>query len=113
MWTYRARLVRAIDGDTIRVELDLGFDVRVVHDIRVAGVDTPELRGGTQATREAAQAARRFTEQWCTAGAHDGWPLTVTTSRSRSFTRYVGSVERGGRSLARSLVGAGHAVTAR
>ena len=44
MYTYKARLDRVIDGDTIDVNIDLGFDITVHKRIRLAGIDTPESR---------------------------------------------------------------------
>ena len=44
MYTYKAKLDRVIDGDTIDVNIDLGFDISVHKRIRLAGIDTPESR---------------------------------------------------------------------
>lgn len=41
-----ATLLRVIDGDTLRVDLDLGWTHRMTEDVRLVGVDTPEPRGG-------------------------------------------------------------------
>lgn len=41
----KARLLKVVDGDTLRLEIDLGFGTRLAHDIRLLGVDTPEPRG--------------------------------------------------------------------
>lgn len=46
-FVYRARGVRVVDGDTMDVEVDLGFKVKMVHRLRLKGVDTPEKRGET------------------------------------------------------------------
>jgi len=42
---YQATLVKVVDGDTIDVTLDLGFNV-LLHNqrVRLAGIDTPESR---------------------------------------------------------------------
>ena len=44
MYIYKARLDRVIDGDTIDVHIDLGFDITVHKRVRLAGIDTPESR---------------------------------------------------------------------
>lgn len=41
----RCRLIKIVDGDTLRLEIDCGFGARITHDIRLTGVDTPEARG--------------------------------------------------------------------
>lgn len=42
MYVYRAKLVRCVDGDTIDVEIDLGFYLRANVRCRLTGVNTPE-----------------------------------------------------------------------
>jgi micrococcal nuclease len=42
LYHYRATLVRVVDGDTIDVDLDLGFSLRARHRLRLLDVDTPE-----------------------------------------------------------------------
>lgn len=44
-FVYNAILDRVVDGDTIDVNLDLGFDVILQKQrVRLAGIDTPESR---------------------------------------------------------------------
>ena len=42
LYTYKAKLVRCVDGDTIDVEIDLGFYMTAKIRGRLLGVDTPE-----------------------------------------------------------------------
>ena len=44
MYEYRAKVTRIIDGDTIDVDVDLGFDVWLKNRVRMYGIDTPESR---------------------------------------------------------------------
>ena len=45
MYEYKvARLVDVIDGDTIDVQIDLGFDISFSSRVRLTGIDTPESR---------------------------------------------------------------------
>ena len=45
MWTYRAKVVRVIDGDTVDVDIDLGFGIWQKNErVRIMGIDTPESR---------------------------------------------------------------------
>ena len=53
MYTYKAKLDRVIDGDTIDANIDLGFDITIHKRIRLTGIDTPESR-----TRDLEEKAR-------------------------------------------------------
>ena len=44
MYTYKAKLDRVIDGDTIDVDIDLGFDIKVKKRVRFVGINAPESR---------------------------------------------------------------------
>ena len=45
MYTYKADVIKIIDGDTIDVNIHLGFDVILYKQrIRLMGIDTPESR---------------------------------------------------------------------
>lgn len=41
---YVKKVSRVVDGDTIDVEIDLGFDISFSSRVRLAGIDTPESR---------------------------------------------------------------------
>jgi len=45
MWTYRTKLKRVVDGDTVDVDIDLGFGIWQMNErVRIMGIDTPESR---------------------------------------------------------------------
>lgn len=43
LYTYPARLDRVVDGDTLKLVIDVGFGIRIVEKVRLKGIDTPEL----------------------------------------------------------------------
>ncbi len=43
LFTYKAYLERVIDGDTLLVNIDLGFSVSIEQRLRLRGLDAPEL----------------------------------------------------------------------
>lgn len=59
MYTYKARLIRVIDGDTVDAEIDLGFDVFVRQRIRLYGINTPESRTTNLEEKERGLAAKQ------------------------------------------------------
>jgi micrococcal nuclease len=45
MYEYRVKkVVKVVDGDTIDVDIDLGFSISFFSRVRLAGIDTPESR---------------------------------------------------------------------
>ena len=53
MYTYKIKLDRVVDGDTIDAYIDLGFNVSIKKRIRFMGINTPESR-----TRDLEEKAR-------------------------------------------------------
>ena len=41
---YVKKVSKVVDGDTIDVDIDLGFDISFTSRVRLAGIDTPESR---------------------------------------------------------------------
>jgi micrococcal nuclease len=44
MYEYKVKVIEVIDGDTIDVAIDLGFDISTNKRIRLSGIDCPESR---------------------------------------------------------------------
>ena len=44
MYEYSAIIRRWVDGDTVDVTLDLGFDIWFNNRVRLLGINTPESR---------------------------------------------------------------------
>lgn len=59
MYQYRSTVERIIDGDTVVLNIDLGFEVRLLDQhVRLSGYDAPELRTKDKAEKKRGQAAR-------------------------------------------------------
>lgn len=102
MYEYRVvKLVRAIDGDTVCVVLDLGFDLTLEATVRLLGIDCPELRdpGGVQ--------AGVFTEKWFTSQPPGSVVFRSWKDRTEKYGRYLGDFMGGGTSLVKAIVESG------
>ena len=44
MYEYNAKVTHVVDGDTIDLSIDLGFDIWYNSRVRFLGIDTPESR---------------------------------------------------------------------
>ena len=66
LYYYKAFVDSVYDGDTMTVTLELGFSVQLAKiKLRLLGVNTPELRGGTEETKKAGYAARDYVRKLC------------------------------------------------
>ena len=67
---YRVALDRVVDGDTIDVVIDLGFDVLHKARIRLHGVNTPETRTRDLEEKALGLAATSYVEHWVSQTDH-------------------------------------------
>ena len=59
MWTYRCKLRRVVDGDTVDVDIDLGFGIWQMNErVRIMGIDTPESRTRNKVEKKFGLAAK-------------------------------------------------------
>lgn len=92
MYTYRGKVKRVIDGDTIVVDIDLGFHTTLVDThIRVANIDTPECRTKNLAEKEHGLQAKKYVEGVLGVGT----TVTLHTYKDKSgkFGRWLADVE--------------------
>lgn len=103
-YLYRAVVKRIIDGDTIRVDWDLGAHVTLKDQpLRLLGLNAPELRGPT---RPAGIAARN----WLAARLPVGSEIVIHTVKDDAFGRYLAWVWVGFDLINEEMIAAGHAV---
>ena len=61
MYEYRCKVLRIVDGDTVDVDIDLGFGIWMHRErIRVMGIDTPESRTRDLTEKAFGLAAKEF-----------------------------------------------------
>lgn len=80
MYTYAASLVRVVDGDTVVMNVDLGFTVHVTVVFRLLGINTPELIGPN---RTGGLAAKAHLEQLLAQGT-----LTLRSEKPLKTDKY-------------------------
>jgi micrococcal nuclease len=111
-YDYNATIRRVVDGDTVDLNVDLGFYMTAALRFRVLGVDTPELRGGTDETKAKAKLAKAFVEEKLFSATR----IRVVTKKADSFGRWLGDVtyysphDNFSHNLAKELIEAGHGV---
>ena len=110
LYHYRAQVDRIVDGDTIDVILDLGFDLKMESRVRFAGVNAPESRTKDTVEKEQGLAAKRYVEDWV--GALEGKVIIETVLDKRGkYGRVLGRIlSDEGDCLNDEMVSLGHAV---
>ena len=69
MYEYNCKMVRVVDGDTVDVDIDLGFGVWMRNQrIRMYGIDTPESRTSDPIEKIYGKAATAFLVKWTNGG---------------------------------------------
>ena len=90
MYEYKCKMVRVVDGDTVDVDIDLGFGVWMRKQrIRMYGIDTPESRTSDKVEKVYGKAATEFLVKWTNAG-----DLTLKTFKDGKgkFGRILGEL---------------------
>jgi len=65
MFDYFCKITRVVDGDTVDIELDLGFKLTKKDRVRLTGIDTPESRTRNLAEKKLGLEAKEFLKAWC------------------------------------------------
>lgn len=107
MFTYNAELIRVIDGDTVDVKIDLGFDVYINTRVRLLGIDTPETRTKDLVEKRRGMEAKKFVEN---AFEKNGNKCVVQTLKDKKgkFGRYLATIIIQGESLNQLLIENNH-----
>lgn len=81
MYQYRAKILKVVDGDTVEIDIDLGFNVILSRQkIRLAGIDTPESRTSNQEEKARGLLSKKKLSEKLSVGAS----VTVETFKADS-----------------------------
>ena len=120
MFEYKCKLVRVIDGDTVDIDIDLGFGVWLRKQrIRMYGIDTPESRTRDKEEKVFGLAAKERVKEFLPIGSMQVLKTEIDKSgedKKGKFGRILGdfqvyysAYDRWG-TLTEALVKEGHAV---
>ena len=108
MYEYKAIIRRVVDGDTVDVTLDLGFNIMYNSRIRLLGIDTPESRTRDLEEKKRGLAAKERVKELCPVGSTI---MGETGKDGRGkFGRILGVLWANDVSVNELLVEEGHAV---
>lgn len=105
MYTYKAKLDRVVDGDTIDAHINLGFDITIHKRIRLAGIDTPESR-----TRDLEEKARGLASKDRLTELLEGGEFILESKEVGKYGRVLGTLHVEEVNINKTLVDEGFAV---
>ena len=109
MYEYKCKVVRVVDGDTVDVDIDLGFGVWLHKErVRILGIDTPESRTRDKVEKRFGLLAKEFVEDFFKIG-----DVILTTKKydaKGKFGRILGDFKCNGRTLSKVMIEMHHAV---
>jgi len=91
MYEYGCKVTRIVDGDTIDVDLDLGFDIIYKCRVRLYGIDTPESRTRNKDEKARGKLAAKFLQDAISNGKHVILQTQLKDSKGK-FGRVLASV---------------------
>ena len=107
MFEYSCVITKIIDGDTVDVDIDLGFDCWLRKQrIRLYGIDAPESRTRDKQEKRYGLAAKKFVENFIPVGSS----AILITKEKGKYGRYLGDLKVGGKWLCKQLLDNHHAV---
>ena len=113
MYEYRCTVVKIIDGDTVDVDIDLGFGIWMHKErIRLLGIDTPESRTRDKEEKKYGLAAKKYLTEML--NDEGGIVLKTKKDAEGKFGRVLGELWRttdyADKSINQYLVDEHHAV---
>jgi micrococcal nuclease len=85
MYEYFVKEVKnVVDGDTIDVVIDLGFDILFASRVRLAGIDTPESRTTNKAEKSLGLEAKEYLKKHL----KDAKSVVIRTEKMDSSEKY-------------------------
>jgi micrococcal nuclease len=85
MYEYHVKnLSKVVDGDTIDVDIDLGFDISFSSRVRLAGIDTPESRTTDKAEKALGLEAKEYLKY----KLKDAKSIVIKTEKMDSSEKY-------------------------
>ena len=102
-YVYNAIVASVYDGDTIRVDIDLGFNFWIKNEsLRLAGINAPEIRGSSRTLGLKSR-------DWLTEKLPKGTSIQIQTFKDKEekFGRYLGIVYLNNENLNETMVNLG------
>lgn len=114
MYEYKCKIIRVVDGDTVDVDIDLGFGIVLTDErVRVMGIDTPESRTSDKVEDIFGEAAKARVKELLGKGDYAILKTEVNKDgedMKGKFGRILGDFMIDDKRLSEILIEEGHAV---
>lgn len=89
MYEYKCKILRIVDGDTVDVDIDLGFGIWMHKErVRIVGIDTPESRTRDLVEKQFGLAAKQFVKDLMPIGSQQ--IIKTQKDKTGKFGRILG-----------------------
>lgn len=99
------RVIKVVDGDTLDLEIDLGFDVSINQRVRLYAINAPESRTRNREEKKRGLAAKARLKELCEEGG-----LLLKSYGKGKYGRILGELYVDGCNINNILISEGHAV---
>ena len=106
LYFYNAEVTRIVDGDTIDVIIDLGFNIWIKERLRLYGLNTPETRTTDAEEKEKGLKAKKYVENQI--NSNSGM-VQIQSFGKGKYGRVLAEVWVGKSNLNEALISNGHA----
>jgi len=91
MYLYRCKIIKVLDGDTVDIDLDLGFNIILANQrVRMAGVDTPESRTANEEEKVRGLLSKKKVQEKLPIGSWQKIQTMKANSNDDKFGRILG-----------------------
>ena len=109
---YSVKILKVVDGDTVDVDIDLGFGIVLTDErVRIMGIDTPESRTSDKVEKVFGLASKARLKELLD---EDAVLITFDDKKGEDmkgkFGRVLGDFRVGGKTVTEILIEEGHAV---
>jgi len=114
MYEYKCKILRVVDGDTVDIDIDLGFGIWMHKErVRMMGIDTPESRTRDKVEKAFGLASKAKLKELLPIGSIQVLKTEIDKSgedKKGKFGRILGDFLLDGKRATDILIETGHAV---
>lgn len=104
LFNYNGKVTNVVDGDTVDVDVDLGFNVFTKVRIRLANINAPEMKSSDTLEREMAELSKKFLSSKVL-----NRDIVLDSTGKDKYGRWIGNISVDGAIVNEQMVKEGYA----